>query len=470
MLSSALGLLAAFASQAGATTLPLSYLQITQPPTPDGGITTDICPPTAGNAKNVCELPGYGRVLITWIKGSMGTPPVPTPDFYTLDAPGASNGPSTPTAGGDTYTWASVTPLYIAIWQNNAGETSQIAFKFLDGPPDLDKLLLVSLGLGVAGNPPVLSSFTTSEQGRLAGSFAFPSSDPEKFLATTIPNTVLVNSGTSFNSQWTFSKFPFEKASLPFTSAAAPVLNVTSSRIGGDGLGITLAYTQTGILKVCKVAGGPKVLGDKFHFHDDQGNQFSVQAGPKPGGYCVVGHGSYDAGTSVTLTEDIPAGNKVTDIAATPGPLSGFDYAQGTAAIKIQPGVNEITYTDVKDGHGFDGSAKVEIDPDAKKAAGGKEKYGYLEVCKKSKSGQDFTFTVQGQAVTVPAGACSPSIKVVSGQVAIHEQPSASSQMTGCSSRPAYPVDCNIAAQTAIAIVAPGGISKETIVTIKNDP
>ena len=207
---------------------------------------------------------------------------------------------------------------------------------------------------------------------------------------------------------------------------------------------------DTGILKICKVAGDGVEIGTPFDFDVTSGGNSStvggVPAGPAPGGYCQIA-GSYPIGSQVQVDEAAQDGFQVTGIgfsnpSAEVPSLTHVD--QGQAGVTIQPGVTEVTFTNI-------GTT------------------GYIEICKAGDVKGDFTFTVEGQDHTVPAGACTPAIKVKAGKVVIHEHPTAGTAMAGCAIYPSgRSIACNPAGWTATAEAKGGGLPNETIVTITN--
>jgi hypothetical protein len=215
-----------------------------------------------------------------------------------------------------------------------------------------------------------------------------------------------------------------------------------------------------GELKICKVAGVGMPVGTPFTFKVDQGALpiVNVPAGPAPGGDCVL-EGSELRGSTVTITEVIPHGDQVTSIKSNYPTVGAPNLSTGTVHAQIGLGFTEVTYTDV---HIPTGNAT-----------------GYLEICKNVPSGPGvagtpFSFTVQTQTVSVPAGACSPAIQVLvpalTSQVNVTEAPAPGFHMTGCSTLPTPNklLSCAPTEATATVQITPGGISSETILTVTN--
>jgi hypothetical protein len=216
------------------------------------------------------------------------------------------------------------------------------------------------------------------------------------------------------------------------------------------------AFAQTsdqGILKICKVGGLGIPLGTPFTFTTTQGSASStttVPAGPAPGGYCMIGP-SFSIGSTVTVTETIPAGDLVTNIDVAP-PIrmvpGSLNLGTGTVKVQIGAGVTEVTYTN--------------------------QRIGFVEICKRGHATGNFSFVINPGNIgpfVVPAGACSPSIPVPAGTVTIHELPASGFAMTGCSTIPTLQQGpCDPANQNSTVTVSPGDVSAETIVVISNSP
>jgi hypothetical protein len=207
---------------------------------------------------------------------------------------------------------------------------------------------------------------------------------------------------------------------------------------------------NTGILKICKIAGTGITVGTPFTFNAGGSNTLTVPAGPAPGGTCMVGP-SFPVGTNVTVTETIPAGDTVSNITvAPPSQLVGTpNLAGGSVNVAIGSGVTEVTFTD--------------------------NRTGFLEICKRGDVTGNFSFTVNPGGLgpfVVPAGACSPAIAVAAGPVTIHElQTNSSANIVACSTLPAgQQGPCPPGAQTSTVNVVPGDVSTMTIAFITNGP
>lgn len=204
---------------------------------------------------------------------------------------------------------------------------------------------------------------------------------------------------------------------------------------------------DTARVKICKVAGPGIAVGTSFKF---SAGSFSgvVPAGPAPGGYCVLGP-SVPVGTLLNVQEGIPPGTSVSSITVEPpNRLLGSDLGMGIAKITAGSGVTEVTFTNQRKSDG---------------------RTGYLEICKAGEVKGNFTFTVNPGALgpfTVPAGACSPAIAVIAGNVTITEAPN-SFGIIGSATFPASrqgPWNTN----TSTVMVVPGDVSTQTVVSITN--
>lgn len=207
---------------------------------------------------------------------------------------------------------------------------------------------------------------------------------------------------------------------------------------------------QTGVLKVCKVAGDKVPVGKKYNFSVNGGPPFTIPAGPAPGGYCFV-VGTFPVGQSVTIQEILPLGDQVSSIAMVSGTLNSIDLANGTANVTIGPGVTEVRFTDKRVGTGF------------------------VEICKRFEgttlgpNTPNTKFTVSGVAgtVDVPPGTCSPPIQVTAGVVTITEMTAWFN--VGCSTIPSGAlITWDAVSRTATVQVPPGGVASQVIVTFVN--
>ncbi|MEI9887906.1 MAG: hypothetical protein WDN08_15670 [Rhizomicrobium sp.] len=250
-------------------------------------------------------------------------------------------------------------------------------------------------------------------------------------------------------------------AGTPFTGSnlhqGLNSLSVYVNNIGGQSGAAVVArllgqcgevclLPDSGLLKICKVAGPGVALGTPFVFTAGAAG-VTVAAGSGPGGTCVVGP-SLPIGSTVTVRETIPSGYGVSAIAvAPPSRQAGTpNLPAGSVGVTIGSGVTEVTFTDEK-------------------------RTGYLEICKRGNVSGSFTFLVGGIAApfVVPAGGCSPAIELPAGQVTITEPLSSSTLLLGCSTIPATrQVSCNTIHQTSVVTIVAGDISTQTIAVVTN--
>jgi hypothetical protein len=205
----------------------------------------------------------------------------------------------------------------------------------------------------------------------------------------------------------------------------------------------TKSQNQTGMLKICKVAGTGVPVGMPFSFNAS--GTFSVPAGSPPGGNCVLGP-NLPVNSNATVVENIPAGYAITSIVAEPsGQLISANTGTGAAVVAIGSGVTEVTYTNEKH-------------------------TGWLEICKQGHVSGTFGFSVNPGNLgpfNVPAGACSPAIEVAAGPVVIHETLINGTSMVGCATIPVIrQVSCSTTTQDSTVTVVPGNVSTQTIAII----
>jgi len=212
-----------------------------------------------------------------------------------------------------------------------------------------------------------------------------------------------------------------------------------------------------GTLQICKVAGSSSLLGENFGFSiaGSPSTLISIQAGPAPGGSCSVAL-LVPAHPSI-ITETIPPNTTLAAVSTLPSPglLLSSNLAAGTATVGVNPGGQTIaTFVDT-----------VPPPPTT----------GFLQICKVAGSGiaagTNFTFSVAGAMVTVPAGAapggtCGAAMAVPAGQTLITEALPGGTVLTAVSTLPSGLLDSsNLAAGTATVTVNAGG---QTIVTFLN--
>ena len=124
---------------------------------------------------------------------------------------------------------------------------------------------------------------------------------------------------------------------------------------GGVSLETVATYTNYAPplqeLKICKIAGSGVAVGTLFNFTATDGTTYhtdQVQAGPPPGGYCVV-DGTWPINDPVTITEvSIPSGVSVSGITFNQGPVGPCNPpATYCGVATIGSGLNEVSFTDV---------------------------------------------------------------------------------------------------------------------------
>jgi hypothetical protein len=214
----------------------------------------------------------------------------------------------------------------------------------------------------------------------------------------------------------------------------------------------TTPSTGGALLKVCKVAGEGVEVGTPFDFTASAAGpgarrRVTVPAGPGPGGYCQI-VGQYAVGTPVVLAETVRPGVEVSAIgvegaAATLEPVA--DLPRGNVSLTLGPGVSEATFTNVG--------------------------YGYIEICKSGEVTGMFHFTIDGRRFSVPAGACTPAIRLRAGMRQLVEVEAPGTAMLECQIWPAdRESSCQPRERSMTFEVKAGGIATQTIVTIVNGP
>lgn len=235
------------------------------------------------------------------------------------------------------------------------------------------------------------------------------------------------------------------RATILFEGPAGRVSQNASTDLGiatGEGC------VAQSLLKVCKVAGRNVSVGTPFDFTAN-GRAFSVPAGPAPGGYCTVA-GTFAQNANVNIVETGPPGYSVSNIFVAPPGIVAVapDLSHGTVTVTTGKGVTEVTYTNDNN-------------------------TGYLEICKVGRDIKgDFKFEVPGRGtVVVPAGACSPALRVRAGDVKIVEGDSGYAMVAnGCYTFPTgRQVACDAANRTSVVKVPAGDLSTMTVVYITNE-
>jgi hypothetical protein len=253
----------------------------------------------------------------------------------------------------------------------------------------------------------------------------------------------------------------FAQASITLTTGAS-VTGGVYALTGAVTLDTNTVTACMGTLQVCKVAGSGALLGESFGFSiaGSPATLISVQAGPSPGGSCSVAllvpaHPS-------TITETIPVNTTLGAVATTPTPglLISSNLAAGTATVEVDPGAQTIaTFVNT-----------VPPPPTT----------GFLQICKVAGGGvtvgTNFTFSVAGTLVNVPAGLapggyCNPPLVVPAGPTLITETLPTGTVLTGVSTLPSGSlVSSNLGAGTATVTVNAGGTTTATFIDTVQPP
>ena len=106
-----------------------------------------------------------------------------------------------------------------------------------------------------------------------------------------------------------------------------------------------VSTTQTGTIKVCKVAGPGVAVGTNFDFAVGSKN-VTVPAGPADqGGYCKLVSG-FTQGANVTITEAARSGVRVTAITVQPASREvSSDLATRTSTVTVGSGTTVVSFT-----------------------------------------------------------------------------------------------------------------------------
>jgi len=169
---------------------------------------------------DIFALPNYGDVQVTHTY-------LPAADFIRFHQTGAEN------QSAGSFSWGTDTDRFNILNTHGPGGTFQdytLTFSFLDGQPDVSRLLLIVVGL--AAN----TTATVSQPGSLVGEFHFPPALPGGSSTTLINGLVLSskNDGDPLNTGW----------ALYQPSGAFTSLDLDMHQQAGDGVGWTLAYSQ----------------------------------------------------------------------------------------------------------------------------------------------------------------------------------------------------------------------------------
>ena len=132
----------------------------------------------------------------------------------------------------------------------------------------------------------------------------------------------------------------------------ATVLLVPPSTPGDTSTETLVTFTNyeapPGRLKVCKIAGAGVAVDTPFTFTVIAGTSFPVEAGPLgQGGYCALVPGTFEVGTSETVTETVPTGYAAPAITVNGAstPSAGCQPNPGCVVAEMGPGINEVSFT-----------------------------------------------------------------------------------------------------------------------------
>jgi hypothetical protein len=198
---------------------------------------------------------------------------------------------------------------------------------------------------------------------------------------------------------------------------------------GGSPVTQFINSPATSVLKVCKVAGDPALLGHQFSFTETAGGSTvgptSVTAG-SPGDLVheCTDVSTYQVGTKVNIAELATPGVAVSNIQVLGGSAGNVNLAAGTVTATVGSGVTDVVYTNVP----------VVVQPP-----------GYIEVCKSAADSfvpsGPWTFTLnQGNwndTEHVLTGQCTGPITVPAGQVSVQESVSSPSYVSSITAIPA---------------------------------
>lgn len=262
-------------------------------------------------------------------------------------------------------------------------------------------------------------------------------------IAETLPIGIqLTNVSTSPSGLLVSSDLAAGQATVTIAGGGQTVVTFQNARI---------PVPPTGFLQICKVAGAGVVVGTNFVFMV-AGTPVTVPAGPPPGGACSAA--VVEPAGSVPITETLLSGTVLTAVTTLPsGLLVSSDLPAGTATVTVQNGGQTIvTFVDT-------------IPPVPPTT-------GFLQICKVAGAGiavgTNFTFSVAGTPVTVPAGpapggSCSAALVEPAGSVVIQEALPTGTGLTAVTSLPAGSlVSSNLVAGSATVMVTVGG---QTIAT-----
>lgn len=173
--------------------------------------------PASGNfsSPSTFSLPGYGNVAVT-----EGTEPA---TFF--DQTGAYN------QSAGNYNWGTDTQRLNVLNTGQANWDYKVTFSFLNGAPDLSRLLVVPVGLAYG------TTATIDQQGSLVGEYSFGGT-----TSTTLynPGTMTFSSADDHDPKNTgWALFQLDQSDGPISS-----VSLAFDQVPGDGVGFTLGYTN----------------------------------------------------------------------------------------------------------------------------------------------------------------------------------------------------------------------------------
>lgn len=189
-----------FATPAGALDL-VQYLEV----------------PASGNfvSPSTFTLPGYGNVAVT-------ESTEPATFFDQTNAYNQSAG---------NFHWGTDTQRLNVLNTGQSNWDYKVTFSFLNGAPDLSRLLVLPVGLAYG------TTATIDQQGSLVGEYSFGGT-----TSTTLydPGTMTFSSADDHDNKNTgWALFQLDKSDGPISS-----VSLMFDQIPGDGVGFTLGYTN----------------------------------------------------------------------------------------------------------------------------------------------------------------------------------------------------------------------------------
>lgn len=173
--------------------------------------------PASGNftSPSIFNLPGYGNVAVT-----ESTEPA---TFF--DQTGAYN------QSAGNYNWGTDTQRFNVLNTSQSNWDYKVTFSFLNGAPDLSRLLVAPIGLAYG------TTATIDQQGSLVGEYSFGGT-----TSTTLynPGTMTFSSANDHDPKNTgWALFQLDQSDGPISS-----VSLAFDQVPGDGVGFTLGYTS----------------------------------------------------------------------------------------------------------------------------------------------------------------------------------------------------------------------------------